>query len=147
MNEEINPMILAAVAMLKKVDTVLDIEIKSDKMYRSAPTEEYSMGRLGVDVVIDFEDLGDVKTFLAYGDVEDLIMYPKGMFFAVELINIIRRAVQDPDTLFQEPNPDYVFSILKEIDEDGSIRLPRHTGNTETKIDTLPGFDDLKDEL
>ena len=102
MNEEINPMILAAIAMLKKVDTVLDIEIKSDKMYRSSPTEEYSMGRLGVDVVISFEDLGEVKTFLAYGDVEDLIMYPKGIFFAVEFINTVRRGIQDPDSFFEE---------------------------------------------
>ena len=102
MNEEINPMILAAIAMLKKVDTVLDIEIKSDEMYRTAPINDYPMGRLGVDVIIDFEDLGEVKTFLPYGDVEDLIMYPKGMFFAVEFINLIRRTVQDPDTLFED---------------------------------------------
>ena len=101
-NKDINPMILAAVGMLKKVDSVLDIEILSDKMYRSAPMNDYPMVRLGVDVIIDFEDLGEVKTFLPYGDVEDLIMYPKGMFFAVELIDAIRRTLQDPDTLFED---------------------------------------------
>ena len=95
-------MIHAAIAMLNKVDNVRDIELLSDKMYRNDPTEDYTQGRLGVDIVIDFEDLGKVKTFLPYGDVEDLIMYPKGGFFAVEYINVVYRALQDPDTLFQD---------------------------------------------
>jgi len=49
-----------------------------------------------------------------------------------------------PDDAPQPFMPDYEFDILKNIDEDGRIRLPRHTGNTETKIDTLPGAADLK---
>ena len=102
LNKDMNPMILAAVGMLKKVDGVLDIKIVSDKMYRSAPMNDYPMGRLGVDIVISYDDVGDVKTFLAYGDVEDLIMYPKGMFIAVEFIDAIRRTLQDPDTLFED---------------------------------------------
>ena len=39
----------------------------------------------------------------------------------------------------------YEFDILKKIDKDGRMRMPHHTGNTETRIDTLPGADDLLD--
>jgi hypothetical protein len=52
-----------------------------------------------------------------------------------------------PDDAPQPFMPDdYEFDILKQIDEDGRIRLPRHTGNTETQIDTLPGAADLRQE-
>ena len=38
----------------------------------------------------------------------------------------------------------YEFDILKKIDEDGNMVLPQHTGNTETRIETLPGAADLQ---
>lgn len=50
----------------------------------------------------------------------------------------------DEDKMPDDAPVDYEFNILKNIDEDGRIQLPRHTGNTETKIDTLPGAADLK---
>lgn len=99
---DISPMILAAVGMLKKIESVEEIEVVSDKMYRCGADENYLLGRLGVDILISFKDIGDVKTFLPYGDVEDLIMYPKGGFFAVAFIEAIRRAVEDPDTFLKE---------------------------------------------
>jgi len=52
-----------------------------------------------------------------------------------------------PDDAPQPFMPDdYEFDILKQIDEDGKIRLPQHTGNTETRIDTLPSAGDLRQE-
>ena len=51
-----------------------------------------------------------------------------------------------PDDAPKPFMPDYEFDILKQIDEDGRIRLPQHTGNTETKIDVLPGAADLREE-
>jgi len=50
----------------------------------------------------------------------------------------------DMDKMPDDAPISYEFSILKEIDENGYIHLPQHTGNTETKIDTLPGADDLQ---
>jgi hypothetical protein len=44
----------------------------------------------------------------------------------------------------QQKNADYEFDILKNIDEEGNMHFPPHTGNTQTKIDTLPGAADLK---
>ena len=41
------------------------------------------------------------------------------------------------------PEP-YEFAILKKIGKDGKMLLPQHTGNTETRIDTLPGASDLQ---
>ena len=38
---------------------------------------------------------------------------------------------------------EFSFDILKNINDDGNMSLPQHTGNTETKIDTLPGYNDL----
>lgn len=49
----------------------------------------------------------------------------------------------DEDKMPDDAPVEYSFDILKNMDEDGRIRLPRHTGNTETKIDTLPGAIDL----
>lgn len=94
-------MIHAAVAVLRKVEGVDEIEILSE-MYRT-PTEtnvgeEYvtKMGVLGVDISIN-----NIKTFLPYEKCEDLIMYPTGGFVAVEFVHEILKD-QSPDTFLKD---------------------------------------------
>ena len=105
-NREINPMIHAAVAVLRRVEGVDEVEILSE-MYRTpAETnvgEEYviKMGVLGVDIRINH-----VKTFLPYERCEDLIMYPTGPFIAVDFVHEILRAAPpsaNPPTFLKEP--------------------------------------------
>ena len=142
-NREIHPIIHAAIAMIENVAGVENVELLSDKMYRKEPSEDALAGQLGVDIVINDELSGAFKTFLGYGMCEEMVTYPIGVFITQEFVHLI---VSPKDkTKFLE-KPDYEFDILKNIDEDGYIRLPQHTGNTETKIDTLPGYNDLKDK-
>jgi len=140
-NRDINPMIHAAVAMIEKVDGVESVEVLSDEMVRLTPTEEAPAGVIGVHIIINDELSGKFKTFLGYEMCEDMVMYPNGIFFTQEFVDAVIHP-RDPKELFTEP--DYEFDILKKIDKDGNMHLPPHTGNTETKIDKLPGFDDLK---
>jgi len=142
-NRDINPMINAAIVMIEKVAGVESVELLSNKMYRLEPTEDAPAGTLGVDIVIDDELSGKFKTFLRYEMCEDMIAYPNGMFITQEFVYLIVSS-KDNTKLFEEP--DYEFDILKNIDEDGNMHLSLYTGNTETKIDTLPSFDDLNDK-
>ncbi len=141
-NREINPMIHAAIAMIGKVAGVESVELLSDKMYRLEPTEDAPAGALGVDIIINDELSGKFKTFLGYEMCEDMVGYPNGMFITQELVHLIV-SPKNKLKLFEEP---YEFDILKKIDKDGNMSLPQHTGNTQTKIDTLPGYDDLKNK-
>ena len=51
----------------------------------------------------------------------------------------------DADKMPDDAPIKYSFDILKNIDEDANMSLPQYTGNTETKIDTLPGAADLQE--
>lgn len=139
--KEISPMINAAIAMIGKVAGVESVEVVSTEMYRT--TDERIFGALGVDIIIHDELSGAFKTFLAHEMCEDMIAYPNGMFVTQEFVDAI---IHPRDTSKFIAEPDYEFDILKNIDEDGNMSLPQHTGNTETRIDTLPGFDDIKDD-
>ena len=138
-NKKINPLIHAAIGMIGKVAGVESVEIISEKMYRTR--DESIFGALGVDIIIHDELSGAFKTFLANEMCEDMIAYPNGMFITQEFVDAI---IHPRDTTKFIADPDYEFDILKNIDEDGNMHFPPHTGNTETKIDTLPGYDDLK---
>lgn len=89
-------MIHAAVAVLRKVEGVDEVELLSDEMYRTEPNEECNIGCLGVDIKIN-----NVKTFLHYELCEDLIMCPWGAFAAVDFVHEILK-YQSPDTFLKE---------------------------------------------
>ncbi len=143
-NREINPIINAALVMIGKVAGVESVELLSTEMYRLEPTEDAPAGQLGVDIIINDALSGKFKTFLGYEICEDMIAYPNGMFITQEFIHLIV-SPKDPTRLFENPDPDYKFDVLKNIGEDGVMHLPPHTGNTETKIDVFPGAADFKD--
>ena len=86
-NRDINPMILAAIAMIEKVVGVESVEIISDEMYRTK--DESIFGALGIDIIIHDELSGAFKTFLAYEMCEDMIAYPNGMFITQEFVDAI----------------------------------------------------------
>ena len=134
-------MIHAAIAMINKVAGVESVELVSDVMERLTPCEDAPAGYIGVHIIINDELSGAFKTFLRHEMCEDMIAYPTGIFITQEFVDMI---IHPRDTTKLFAKPDYSFDILKEIDEDGNMSLPQHTGNTETKIDTLPGFDDIK---
>jgi len=144
---KISPIIHAAVAMIEKVAGVESVELLSTEMYRLEPTEDAPAGALGVDIIINDALSGAFKTFLGHEMCEDMLMFPNGMFYTLEFVDMVIHP-RDPKELFKQhfSEPDYEFDVLKNIDEDGNMHLPPHTGNTETKIDTLPGFDDLKNK-
>jgi hypothetical protein len=142
-------MIHAAIVMIEKVAGVESVELVSTEMYRLEPEEDLTtqygikIGSLGVDIIINDALSGAFKTFLGYEMCEDMIAYPNGIFITQEFVDAV---IHPKDTTKFITDPDYEFNILKNIDEDGNMHLPPHTGNTKTKIDTLPGYDDLKDK-
>ena len=88
-NREINPLIHAAIVMIEKVAGVESVELLSDKMCRREATEDYPVGQLGVDIIINDELSGKFKTFLPYEVCEDMIAYPNGMLITQEYVHII----------------------------------------------------------
>ena len=95
-NRDINPMIHAAIAILRRVEVVEEVELLSEEMYRTEPNEECKIGCLGVDIKIN-----GIKTFLRYEMCEDLIMYPTGGFLAVDFVHQIL-ADDNPKTFLKE---------------------------------------------
>ena len=89
---EISPMIKAAIAMIGKVAGVESVELVSDVMYRTTDpkfcsSDPYTLGAIGVDIIINDELSGAFKTFLAYEMCEDMIAYPNGIFITQEFVD------------------------------------------------------------
>ena len=121
-------MINAAIAMIEKVAGVESVEVVSTEMYRTK--DESIFGALGVDIIIHDALSGAFKTFLAHEMCEDMIAYPNGMFVTQEFVDFV---IHPRDTTKFIADPDYEFDVLKNIDEDGNMHLPPHTGNTENQ--------------
>jgi hypothetical protein len=151
--KEMNPVIAAAALSLEKVAGVASVMVVNDLMYKKD-------NKYGADIVIDDELTGLYNAFLDVETAKSIVAYPNGIFVAQEFVYHVLNP-KHLDELFEDPeddyvfgkdsteelmkgHPDYEFDILKNIDEDGNMHFPPHTGNTETVIDVLPGADDLK---
>ena len=86
--EEISPVILAAVDLMKKVNGGLEVEFLSG-MKRTDPSEFYPIGQLGVSTRMTFFDI-EKEVFLGHQHCEDM-MNPLGSMVAEELIMRIFR--------------------------------------------------------
>jgi hypothetical protein len=133
--KEMNPVIAAAALSLEKVAGVASVMVVNDLMYKKD-------NKYGADIVIDDELTGLYNAFLDVETAKSIVAYPNGIFVAQEFVYHVLNP-KDKSKLFED-KPDYEFDILKNIDEDGNMHFPPHTGNTETVIDVLPGADDLK---
>ncbi len=87
-NEEISPIILAAVDLMKKDNEGLEVEFLSG-MKRTETSEFYPIGQLGVSTKMTFFGI-EKEVFLGYQYCEDMLN-PLGSRLAEELIMEIFR--------------------------------------------------------
>jgi len=88
MSEEISPVIIAAVDLIKRVNEGLDVEFVGE-MKRTEPSEHYPIGQLGVSTKMTLLSLEE-DVFLGYQHCEDMLN-PLGHLLAEELVITIFR--------------------------------------------------------
>ena len=80
MNTEISPLIYEAIKIIKKSFGGTDVELISEKMFRTQPNRYYPYGNLGVYIKVD-----GIKTFLGCeSNAEDICLY--GLHIAEEFV-------------------------------------------------------------
>lgn len=99
-NRDISPVIYAAINIMEKVEGVENIKLLSSLMFRTTPTEDYPIGRLGVDIIIN-----KFKTFLPYEFAEDMVTYPQGVFVAQEFVYLVLN-YKDKSKFIDDENAD-----------------------------------------
>lgn len=82
-NENISPVIMTAIDLMKKVNDGLEVEILSE-MKRTEPSEFYPIGQLGVSTKMTFMEI-EKNVFLGYQHCEDMLN-PLGHLLAEDLI-------------------------------------------------------------
>ena len=112
-NRDISPMIHAAIAMIEKVAGVESVELLSTEMYRSSDpnfcsADPYSLGALGVDIIICDELSQTFETFLPHEMCEDMIAYPTGIFCTQEFVDAVIHP-KDDTKLFEDKSDDHML--------------------------------------
>jgi len=84
-DKEISPIIYKAIEIIEKCFGGTDVELISDKMYRTSPDEFYPIGKLGVDI-----EINGIKTFLGCESMaEEIACNPFGKKIAEEFVHMI----------------------------------------------------------
>lgn len=90
-NKDISPIIHQAINIIKNSFGGTEVDLISDKMYRSSPNEFKPLGELGVDIKIM-----NIKTFLSCELAENIGCTPYGQKIADEYVyQIIKPAYPD----------------------------------------------------
>jgi hypothetical protein len=84
MSNEISPVIIAAVDLMKRDNDGLEVEITGE-MKRTEPSEHCPVGQLGVSVKMTMLGLEE-RVFLSHQICEDMLMNPFGHLIAEELV-------------------------------------------------------------
>ena len=88
MNKEISPIIIAAVDLMKQVNEGLEVEFIGD-MKRTAPSEYYPIGQLGISTKMTLLGLEE-NVFLECQHCEDMLT-PIGHLLAEDLVMTVFR--------------------------------------------------------
>ena len=71
-NYQISPVIRSGIKIIQNTIEGVTVNILDDEMSRSQPTEFLPLGALGVNIEINWEELGSKKVFLTFQLCEDM---------------------------------------------------------------------------